>query len=129
MRLLATLSQAEHLKTAPSSGGLLDAYEFYLSARGKHRHNQVLLGAAEELQHLLGDLLIVVCGSPTFTNVGRFRSSLVSPFSSRRLTSPVSPSALRSWYSVRFTKGTSTLWDVGHRSWYFLPVKMSKATI
>merc|ERR1719401_1349177 len=56
-------------------------------------------------------------------------SSLVSPLSKSRLTSPLSGSAVRSWYSVRFTKGTSKLCDVGQRSSYFFPVKMSRATM
>merc|ERR1719226_324014 len=68
-------------------------------------------------------------GSPTVTKVGKFRSSLVSPLSSSKLTSPLSLSAVKSWYSVRFTKGTSKLCDVGQRSSYFLPVKMSSATM
>merc|ERR1711920_189353 len=68
-------------------------------------------------------------GSPCCTNVGKFKSSLVSPLSRSKLTSPLSPSAVRSWYSVRFTNGTSKLCDVGQRSSYFLPVKMSNATM
>mmetsp|Transcript_76249 Transcript_76249/g.172383 ORF Transcript_76249/g.172383 Transcript_76249/m.172383 type:complete len:208 (-) Transcript_76249:122-745(-) len=68
-------------------------------------------------------------GSPVWTKVGRFRSSFVSPDSSRRLTSPLSASADSSWYSVRFTNGTSRLCEVGQRSSYFLPVKMSSATM
>merc|ERR1719450_1779285 len=68
-------------------------------------------------------------GSPCWTKVGRFRSSFVSPLSKSKLTSPLSGSAVRSWYSVRFTNGTSKLCDVGQSSSYFLPVKMSKATM
>merc|ERR1711897_111642 len=68
-------------------------------------------------------------GSPTCTKVGRFKSSLVSPLSTTKLTSPLSGSAVKSWYSVRFTKGTSKLCEVGQRSSYFLPVKISSATM
>mmetsp|Transcript_9990 Transcript_9990/g.28114 ORF Transcript_9990/g.28114 Transcript_9990/m.28114 type:complete len:211 (+) Transcript_9990:203-835(+) len=68
-------------------------------------------------------------GCPVWTKHGRFRSSLVPPSSSRRLTSPLPGSAFSSWYSVSFTKGTSTLWDEGHRSSHFLLVKMSSATM
>merc|ERR1740129_1178610 len=68
-------------------------------------------------------------GSPIVTKVGKFKSSLVSPLSSSRLTSPLSLSAVKSWYSVRFTKGTSKLCEQGQRSSYFLPVKMSSATM
>merc|ERR1719254_245234 len=39
------------------------------------------------------------------------------------------PDPLSTWYSVLVTKGTSKLWDVGHRSSSFFPVKMSMATM
>merc|ERR1711957_1065841 len=68
-------------------------------------------------------------GSPVLTKVGRLRSSFVSPLSKRRLTSPVSPSAVKHWSSVRFTNGIPMLWDAGQRSSYFLDVKMSNATM
>merc|ERR1719277_2960360 len=68
-------------------------------------------------------------GSPVLTKVGRFKSSLVPPSSRRRLTSPDSASAFRSWYSVFLTTGTLKLWDVGHKSSYFFPVNISSATI
>merc|ERR1719389_41565 len=68
-------------------------------------------------------------GSPTFTKVGKFKSSFVSPLSVKRLTLPLSASAVNTWYSTLLTKGTDTLWEVGQRSSYFFAVKMSKATM
>merc|ERR1719197_2017007 len=64
-------------------------------------------------------------GSPIFTNMGRLRSSLVSPSGVSRLTSPLLMSAVRHWNSFRLTKGTAMLCDAGHRSSYFFDVKMS----
>merc|ERR1712048_657913 len=48
-------------------------------------------------------------GSPTLTNVGRFKSSFVVPSSNNKLTSPLSGSAFSNWYSVFFTNGTLKL--------------------
>merc|ERR1712146_537469 len=70
-------------------------------------------------------------GSPILGRSGRLRSSLVSPESGslRRLTFPVSGSAVKHCISVLLMKGTSMLCPAGQRSSYFLEVKMSKATM
>merc|ERR1740120_427893 len=62
-------------------------------------------------------------GSPCALKHGKFKSSFVVPSSCNKLTSPESPSALSNWYSWFFTIGTLKLWEVGHKSSYFLPVK------
>merc|ERR1719401_1421690 len=89
----------------------------------------VVLPASKASKISFWHLVSSSVGSPTLPKHGKFKSSLVPPSSSKRLTSPESPSALRSWYSVLFTKGMSMLCDVGQRSSYFLPVKMSNATM
>merc|ERR1712203_798417 len=88
-----------------------------------------VLPASKSLKISACTFLSSSVGSPVLTNSGKFRSSFVVPSSLSRLTSPVSLSAFNNWYSVFFTNGTLKLCEVGHKSSYFLPVKISRATM